>query len=118
MSGRSPPLYCTLTIIAMQGHQTDIKNKTPFILDVKFVESTSRGRTGFLIHLPSAVRAFFFLARRIQPFLSLVDRDVELRKIPVTGIRTHVPTCQKVTRLSTDLPGIKRKEKERKREKD
>ena len=22
MSGRSPPLYCTLTLIAMQGHQT------------------------------------------------------------------------------------------------
>ena len=27
--------------------------------------------------LPSAVRAFIFLARRIQPFLSLVDREVE-----------------------------------------
>ena len=32
------------------------------------------GHTGFLIHLPSAVRALIFLARRIQPFLSLVDR--------------------------------------------
>ena len=27
MSGRSPPLYCTLTLIAMQGHQTDIKTQ-------------------------------------------------------------------------------------------
>ena len=27
MSGRSPPLYCTLTLIAMQGHQTKCKNK-------------------------------------------------------------------------------------------
>ena len=27
------------------------------------------------------------------------------RKIPVTGIRTHVPTCQKVARLPTELPG-------------
>ena len=35
------------------------------------------GHTGFLIHLPSAVRAFIFVARRIQPFLSLVDREVE-----------------------------------------
>ena len=52
----------------------------PFILDVKFVGSTSRGQTGFLIHLSSAVRTFIFLARRIQPFLSLVDREVELRK--------------------------------------
>ena len=33
--------------------------------------------TGFLIHLPSAVLALIFLARRIQPFLSLVDRLVE-----------------------------------------
>ena len=38
---------------------------------------TSRGYTGFLIHLPSAVLALIFLARRLQPFLSLVDREVE-----------------------------------------
>ena len=36
-----------------------------------------KGHTGFLIHLLSAVRAFIFLARRIQPFFSLVDREVE-----------------------------------------
>ena len=35
------------------------------------------GHTGFLIHLPSAVLALIFLARRIQPFLSLVDREAE-----------------------------------------
>ena len=34
------------------------------------------GHTGFF-HLPSAVLAFIFVARRIQPFLSLVDRDIE-----------------------------------------
>ena len=53
--------------------------------DIKFVGCgrTSRGHTqeeghtGFLIHLPSAVRALIFLARRIQPFLSLADRGVE-----------------------------------------
>ena len=33
--------------------------------------------TGFLVHLPSAVHAFLFLARRIQPFRSLVDREAE-----------------------------------------
>ena len=49
----------------------------PFILDLKFVGRTSRGHTGFLIHLFSAVLALIFLARRIQPFLSLVDREVE-----------------------------------------
>ena len=37
---------------------------------------TSRGHTGFL-HLPSAVLALVFIARRIQPSLSLVDREVE-----------------------------------------
>ena len=35
------------------------------------------GRTGFLIHLTSAVLAFIFLARRIQPLLSLADREAE-----------------------------------------
>ena len=35
------------------------------------------GHTGFLIHLLSAVHALIFLARRIHPFLSLVDCDVE-----------------------------------------
>ena len=54
----------------------------PFILDVGFVDvpagvTQEEGRTRFLIHLPSAVRAFVFLARKIQPFLSLVDREVE-----------------------------------------
>ena len=50
----------------------------PFIiLDIKFIGRTSRGHTGFLIHLLSAVRALIFLARRIQPFLSLVDREFE-----------------------------------------
>ena len=34
--------------------------------------------TGFLTQLPSAVHAFIFLVRRIQPFLYLVDREVEL----------------------------------------
>ena len=47
----------------------------PSILDIN--GRTSRGHTGFLIHLPSAVRALIFVARRIQPFLSLVDREVE-----------------------------------------
>ena len=54
----------------------------PFILDVKLVDvpagvTQEEGHTGFLIHLPSAVLALIFLARRIQPFLSLVDREVE-----------------------------------------
>ena len=39
--------------------------------------SQEEGHTGFLIHLLSAEHALIFLARRIQPFLSLVDREVE-----------------------------------------
>ena len=35
------------------------------------------GHTGFFIPLPSAVRALIFLARRIQPFLPLVDHEVD-----------------------------------------
>ena len=54
----------------------------PFILDVRLVNvpagvTQEEGHTGFLIHLPSAVLALIFLARRIQSFLSLVDREVE-----------------------------------------
>ena len=92
----------------------------PFILDIKFVGRTSRGHTGFFVTLLSAVRALIFLARRIQPFLSIVDREVKsnfvyctddlivlhplaflvfsflVRKIPFTGIEL---TSQRVRRL-------------------
>ena len=54
----------------------------PFILDVRLVDvpagATREGHTGFF-HLPSAVLAIIFIARRIQPTLSLVDREVEFR---------------------------------------
>ena len=55
---------------------------TIFILDVRLVDiptgvTQEEGHTGFLTHLPSAVLALIFLAGRIQPFLSLVDREVE-----------------------------------------
>ena len=46
-------------------------------LDVPAGVTQEEGHTGFLIHLISAVRTLTFLARRIQPFLSLVEREVE-----------------------------------------
>ena len=46
-------------------------------LEVPAGVTQEEGHTGFLIHLLSAVRALIFFARRIQPFLSLVDREVE-----------------------------------------
>ena len=52
----------------------------PFILDFNGLPAgvtQEEGNTGFSIHLLSAVLALIFLARRIQPFLSLVDREVE-----------------------------------------
>ena len=96
-------------------------------LDVPAGVTQEEGHTGFIIHLPSAVRALIFVARRIQPFLSLVDREVEFcvltinrsppvghfyfgflvfsEKNPVCQDRTHVPTCQKVTRCLLSYRG-------------
>ena len=53
-----------------------------FILDVRLVDvpagvTQEEGHTGFLIHLPFAGLALIFLARKIQPSFSLVDREVE-----------------------------------------
>ena len=62
----------------------------PFNLDFRPVPAgvtLEEGHTGFLIHLPSAVLALIFIARRIQRFLSLVDREVEFRVGPA-----HAPT--------------------------
>ena len=46
-------------------------------MDVPAGVTQEEGNTGFSIHLLSAVLALIFLARRIQPFLFLVDRGVE-----------------------------------------
>ena len=46
-------------------------------MDVLAGVTQKEGHTGFLIHLPSAMLALIFLAKMIQPFLSLVDREVE-----------------------------------------
>ena len=45
-------------------------------MDVPAGVTQEECNTGFSIHL-SAVLVLIFLARRIQPFLSLVDREVE-----------------------------------------
>ena len=96
-------------------------------IDVPAGVTQEEGHTGFLIHLLSAVHALIFLARRIQPFLSLVDREVEfcvltvlivlhplgifilffcflVRKIPFAGIEL---TSQRVRGLrgTSELPG-------------
>ena len=67
--------------LAVRRRRDSVCVVIPFILDVRLVDVpagvTQEGHTEFLIHLPSAVRALIFLARRIQPFLSLVDREVD-----------------------------------------
>ena len=50
---------------------------TSSLLEVPAGVTQEERHTGFLIHLPFASHAFIFLARRIQPFFSLVDREVE-----------------------------------------
>ena len=63
-----------------------VRHTAVFILDVRHVDAPAgvtqeEGHTGFLIlHLPSAVLALIFIARRIQPSPSLVDREVEFVK--------------------------------------
>ena len=68
MSGRSPPLFCVCCVFSSHSLWTSSS------LDVPAGVTQEEGQTGFFIHLLSAVRTLIFLARRIQPFLSLVDR--------------------------------------------
>ena len=69
----------------------------PFILDIN--GRTSRGHTGFFNHLLSAVRAFVFLARRIQSFLSLVDREVKF--CVVVDVDSHIQRIVLATEETT-----------------
>ena len=66
-------LDCVCVVCVFSSHSF----WTSSSLDVPAGVTQEEGHTGFLIHLLSAVRALIFLARRIQPFLSLVDREVE-----------------------------------------
>ena len=75
-------VFIKLHITAQSGVCVCVFVFFPIILDIKYVGRTSRGHTGvrshrIFIHLPSAVRALIFLAKRIQPFISLVDREAE-----------------------------------------
>ena len=58
-------------------------------MDVPAGVTQEEGHTGFLIHLLSAVRALIFLARRIQPFLSLVDCEVEFCVLTIESFSTR-----------------------------
>ena len=79
--GEKPTVILYIYINRLSGVCVCVFSSHPFwtssSLDVPAGVTQEEGHTGFLIHLPSAVRALIFVARRIQPFLSLVDREVE-----------------------------------------
>ena len=52
-------------------------------MDVPAGVTQEEGNTGFSIHLFSEVLALMFLARRIQSFLSMVDREVEFSVLTI-----------------------------------
>ena len=60
-------------------------------LDVPAGVTQEESHTGVFIHLLSVVhvRALIFLARRIQPFLSLVDREVEFCVLTIESFSTR-----------------------------
>ena len=58
-------------------------------MDVPAGVTQEEDNTGFSIHLLSAVLALIFLARRIQPFLSLVDREVEFCVLTIQSFSTR-----------------------------
>ena len=60
------------------------------------------GQTGLIIHLPSAVRALIFLARRIQPFLPFVYCQVELCVLTISSFST----CFFLVKIFSRLPGF------------
>ena len=66
-------LYSSVCLCVFSSHSF----WTSSSLDVPAGVTQEEGHTGLFIHLPSATRALISLARRIQPFLSLVDREVD-----------------------------------------
>ena len=96
----------------------------PFILDMKFVGRTNRGRTGGrsrrISHPPSFCRACLNFSREKDSAIPFPRRPWSrimctndlivlhpLGKNPVYRDRPHVPTCQKVTRLPLSYRGDK-----------
>ena len=69
-------------------------------LDIPAGVTQEEAHTGFFIHLLSSVRAFIFLGRRIQPFLSLVDREVEFCVVVVV-VDSHIQRIVLATEETT-----------------
>ena len=84
-----------ILVITCHSHCVCVCVVIPFILDVRlFVDvpagvTQEEGHTGFFIRLPSAVLVLIFIARRKQPSLSLIDREVEF----CVTTNQSFPTC-------------------------
>ena len=88
-------------------------------LDVPAGVTQEKGRTGFLIHLLSAVRALIFLARRIQPFLSLVDCEVEFYVIIIISAhKSDLSYPWSQTQASLSIPSLHPKNTNKRRERE
>ena len=68
----------------------DVFSSHLFFVNESAGVTTEEGHTGILIHLASPMLAYFFLARRIQPPLSLVDRDVQFCILTIYFIVLHL----------------------------
>ena len=68
------PGKAVVVSVCVCGHP--IYSGRQVFVDVPAGVTQEEGQTGS-VYLPSAVLAFIFLARRIQPFLSFIDRNVE-----------------------------------------
>ena len=77
-------MYSSVCVCVFSSHSF----WTSSSLDVPAGVTQEEGHTGFFIHLLSAVRALIFVARRIQPFLSLVDREVEFCVLTIESFST------------------------------
>ena len=91
-------------------------------MDVPAGVTQEEGNIGFSIHLLSMVLALIFLARRFQPFLSLVDREVEFCVIIIIIIisahKSDLSYPWSQTQASLSIPSLhpkKHKQKKRKR---
>ena len=89
-------------------------------LDVPAGVIQEEGHTGFLIHLLSAVRALIFLARRIQPFLSLVDSEVEFCVIIIiiSAHKSDLSNPWSQTQASLSIPSLHPKNTNKRRERE
>ena len=78
---RVPPVVCVFCVFSSHSFWTQVRcTYQP--------GSHRRKLTQDFSSLLSAVRALIFLARRIQPFLSLVDREVEFCVLAIKSFST------------------------------